>query len=43
MQQAMHFMSFALFISYLKDHFYENERKDEKIDERILITLDVSV
>ncbi|MBR9663564.1 hypothetical protein CWB35_24970 [Bacillus cereus] len=29
MQQAMHFMSFALFISYRKDHFCENERKDE--------------
>ncbi|PFB76666.1 hypothetical protein CN286_21105 [Bacillus anthracis] len=43
MQQAMHFMSFALFISYLKDHFCEKERKDEKIDERILIIPNVSV
>ncbi|EEL72385.1 hypothetical protein bcere0026_6290 [Bacillus mycoides] len=43
MQQAMHFMSFALFISYLKDHFYEKERKDKKIDERILIISNVSV
>ncbi len=39
----MHFMSFALFISYLKDHFYEKERKDEKTGEKILITLNVSV
>lgn len=36
-------MSFALFISYLKDHFYEKVRKDEKTDEKILITLNVSV
>ncbi|MDF9590717.1 hypothetical protein P5757_18200 [Bacillus tropicus] len=43
MQQAMHFMSFALFISYFKAHLCEKERKDEKTDERILITLDVSV
>ncbi|OTX64803.1 hypothetical protein BK722_24390 [Bacillus thuringiensis serovar finitimus] len=43
MQQAMHFMSFALFISYLKYHFYEKARKDEKIDGIILITLNVSV
>ncbi|AAS39739.1 MULTISPECIES: hypothetical protein [Bacillus cereus group] len=43
MQQAMHFMSFALFISYLKDHLCEKERKDEKRDERILIIPDVSV
>ncbi|PEK64803.1 hypothetical protein COE98_02065 [Bacillus wiedmannii] len=43
MQQAMHFMSFALFISYLKDHFCEKERKDEKTDKIILITLNVSV
>ncbi|PFV84790.1 hypothetical protein COL05_05765 [Bacillus sp. AFS059628] len=43
MQQAMHFISFALFISYLKDHFYEKERKDEKRDERVLIIHDVSV
>ncbi|ACM11257.1 hypothetical protein CN324_15855 [Bacillus anthracis] len=43
MQQAMHFMSFALFISYLKDHLCEKERKDEKTDEKILITLNVSV
>ncbi|PEB78704.1 hypothetical protein COM95_24945 [Bacillus cereus] len=43
MQQAMHFMPFALFISYLKDHFCEKERKDEKTDEIILITLNVSV
>ncbi|WP_259652781.1 MULTISPECIES: hypothetical protein [Bacillus] len=42
MQQAMHFMSFALFISYLKDHFYEKERKDEKTDEIILIILNIS-
>ncbi|WP_279588544.1 hypothetical protein [Bacillus albus] len=42
MQQAMHFMSFALFISYLKGHFYEKERKDEKTDEIILIILNVS-
>ncbi|MDA1651935.1 hypothetical protein [Bacillus cereus group sp. TH160LC] len=43
MQQAMHFMSFALVISYLKGYFCEKERKDEKTDERILITLNVSV
>ncbi|PDZ04924.1 hypothetical protein COE20_05060 [Bacillus cereus] len=43
MQQAMHFMSFALFISYLKGYFFEKERKDEKTDERILIILNVSV
>ncbi|PRT36746.1 hypothetical protein [Bacillus wiedmannii] len=43
MQQAMHFMSFALFIPYLKDHFCEKERKKEKTDEIILITLNVSV
>ncbi|OQR55070.1 hypothetical protein CDB3_20800 [Bacillus sp. CDB3] len=43
MQQAMHFMSFALFISYLKDHFYEKKRKHKKIDERILIISNVSV
>ncbi|ACO29241.1 hypothetical protein BCA_0801 [Bacillus cereus 03BB102] len=43
MQQAMYFMSFALFISYSKDHFCEKERKEEKTDESILITLNVSV
>ncbi|MGY2611696.1 hypothetical protein [Bacillus pretiosus] len=43
MQQAMHLMSFALFVSYLKDHFCEKERKEEKTDEIILITLNVSV
>ncbi|PIE94819.1 hypothetical protein CO726_11935 [Bacillus fungorum] len=42
MRQAMHFMSFALFIAYLKGHFCEKERKEEKIDERILIILNVS-
>lgn len=31
------------FISYLKDHFYEKARKDEKIDGIILIILNVSV
>ena len=31
------------FISYLKGHFCEKERKDEKTGERILITLNVSV
>ena len=31
------------FISYLKDHLCEKERKDEKTDGKILITLNVSV
>ncbi|MEB9456714.1 hypothetical protein [Bacillus anthracis] len=42
MQQAMH-LAFALFISYLKDHFYEKARKDEKIDGIILMIFNVSV
>ena len=29
-QQAMHFMSFALFISYLKDHLCEKKEKTRK-------------
>ncbi|EJR54471.1 hypothetical protein IIO_05653 [Bacillus cereus VD115] len=33
----------SLFFIYIKGHFYEKERKDKKTDERILITLNVSV